>query len=248
MNYKITLAYDGTKYSGWQRNKNAEDTIQHKLDVAFSKYFGETVQVIGAGRTDKGVHAKAMVANFHLKQVIDVNRSRMEMNHYLPEDIGIVNIEEVDERFHSRYAAVSKTYAYTFIKAYEGIKPIFNRHYAVKLEKKPNIDAMKYAAGQLIGSHDFKGYSPDKTKKSTVREITAISFDESDERTDISFKRNGCLYHLVTILAGTLLEIGYGERKVNSIEKVFESGIRSEAGYLAQAKGLALEAVRYEEV
>ncbi len=244
-NYKLNIAYDGTKYSGWQRNKNAPDTIQNKLDTIFTKYFNEKIEIIGAGRTDKGVHAKNMVANFHCSHLIDVSSSKLELNHYLPNDIVLTNIEKAEDRFHSRFNAKSKIYSFTCIKGYEGIKPLFNRNYVVVLDDKVNVDIMKKAANEFIGEYDFKGFSSDRTKKSTVRKVEHIEIIEDETKIVFKLEGNGFLYHMVRIIVGTLIEIGSGAREIKSIKSVIKNGVRSEAGYLVPAQGLALEEVKY---
>jgi len=244
-NYKLTLVYDGTRYSGWQTNKNAPDTIQGKLNETLSKYFGEATDLIGAGRTDKGVHARAMTANFHLSKEIDQKSSLKELNHYLPADIAIKDIEQVDERFHSRFHSKSKEYRYICKKGYNGIKPIFDRDFCLVLEEPLNIGKMIKASRFMTGEHDFRGFSSDRTKKSTVRCIDSIQIEDNEDSVIFIFTGNGFLYHMVRILVGTLIEIGSGKRKEESITKILSSKKREEAGYLVPAKGLILHQVNY---
>ena len=246
MNIRMIVAFEGSKYSGWQRNKNASKTIQHKLDEILSKYFEEEIQVIGAGRTDKGVHAKGMVANFHLQTKIkNLQKCKKELNDYLPEDIGILFMEEVADQFHSRLNAVKKTYSYTFYKAYKGVKPVFDRQYMTALNERINIERIKQSAELFKGTHDFAGFSSDKTKKSTVRTIEDIKIIEDESFIRFYFTGNGFLYHMIRILIGTLVEIGSGQRKMESIEKVFNNKTRADAGFLVEANGLVLEEVFY---
>ncbi|WZL80376.1 tRNA pseudouridine(38-40) synthase TruA [Vallitaleaceae bacterium 9-2] len=246
MNIKMRIAYDGTRYSGWQRNKNASKTIQHKLDETLSKYFEEKVQVIGAGRTDKGVHAKGMVANFHLQdKKINLQKCRQELNVFLPEDIAIVYMEEVFEQFHSRFNAVKKTYSYTFYKAYKGVKPIFGRQYMTALHERLNMEKVRQAIELIQGTHDFAGFSSDKTKKSTVRTIESIKIIDEEDYTKFIFTGDGFLYHMIRILMGTLIEVGRDTRELSSIVQVFENKERAEAGFLVEPSGLALEEVFY---
>ena len=111
-NYKITISYDGTKYNGWQRQGNTDNTIQGKLNEIIGKYLSEEVDVAGSGRTDRGVHARAQVASFKVKQAINLDKFVADVNRYLPQDIRVMSIEQVDDRFHARLCAVSKTYEY----------------------------------------------------------------------------------------------------------------------------------------
>jgi tRNA pseudouridine38-40 synthase len=245
-NYKIILKYDGTRYSGWQKNKNATDTIQEKLETLLSKLFDEKVDVIGSGRTDKGVHALGQVANFHVSEQIDAYQLQKDINHYLPDDIGVISCEEVPEQFHSRLKAKSKTYRYTFYKEYRGTKPVFERKYMTSLDRKLDVKAMERAIPFLVGEHDFKGFSSDKTKKTTTRTIESISIVENDETIVFEFVGNGFLHFMVRILVGTLVEIGLGKRKTKTIGNIFENKVREEAGYLVPAEGLALVEVKYD--
>ncbi len=247
MNVKMCIAYDGTKYSGWQRNKNASKTIQNKLDEILSKYFEEKIQVIGAGRTDKGVHAKGMVANFHLQdRKINLQKCRHELNEFLPEDIGIVHMEEVFEQFHSRFKAVKKTYSYTFYKKYKGVKPIFERQYMTALHERLDIERVRQGIELIQGTHDFIGFSSDKTKKSTVRTVESIKIVDEEETIKFIYTGDGFLYHMIRILMGTLVEIGQGRRAVSTINEIFENKQRKEAGVLVEPTGLVLEQVFYD--
>ncbi len=246
MNIRMIVAFEGSKYSGWQRNKNASKTIQHKLDETLSKYFEEEVQVIGAGRTDKGVHAKGMVANFHLqKKTKKLQKCRKELNEYLPEDIAILFMEEAPDQFHSRLNAVKKTYSFTFYKAYKGVKPVFERQYMTALDERLNMDQVRQGIELIKGTHDFAGFSSDKTKKSTTRTIEEIEIVEDDDFLRFYFTGDGFLYHMIRILIGTLVEVGTGQRKVASITDVFEYKKRADAGFLVEANGLVLEKVFY---
>lgn len=246
MNIKMIVAFEGTKYSGWQRNKNATKTIQHKLDETLSKYFEEEVQVIGAGRTDKGVHAKGMVANFHLQQrKKNLQKCKQELNAFLPEDIGIVFMEAVADQFHSRFNAVKKTYVYTFYKAYKGVKPVFGRQYMTALDEHINLHKVQQGIDLLQGTHDFAGFSSDKTKKSTVRNLESIEIIDDEDFIKFVFTGDGFLYHMIRILMGTLIEIGTGKRQLATISEVFEHKKRSEAGFLVEPSGLTLEEVFY---
>lgn len=246
MNIRLTIQYDGSKYDGWQKNKNAKQTIQEKIDETMTKYLGEPVKVVGAGRTDKGVHAKAMVANVHINKKVDVDVFQKDMNHYLPSDIYILDAAIVDERFHARYQAISKVYVYRWVKTYEEKKNVFEKAFVSELTEKVEVGAIQKAADLFVGKHDFKGFSSDKTKKSTVRELFDVRIHETEDEIIMAFEGSGFLYHMVRIMVGTLVEVGQGKRKPASITKVLENGVRSEAGFLAPAKGLILDAVKYD--
>ncbi len=136
-NYKLLIAYDGTRYLGWERQPGTDMTIQGKLEHVLSRMAGQPVEIIGAGRTDAGVHAKGMTANVHLDTDLAPDRIRDYMNRYLPDDIGIREVKKASNRFHSRYNAFGKTYCYT---CYIGqIKPVFNRKYVFIFRRKCQI-------------------------------------------------------------------------------------------------------------
>lgn len=244
MNYKLLVEYDGTRYNGWQKQGNTKDTIQGKIEEVLSKMQGEEVEVHGAGRTDAGVHARGQTANVHLNTEKSCGEIKDYLNRYLPDDIGILEVSEAAPRFHSRLNAVGKTYIYRL--AWDGNKHVFDRKYVTFLEKKPNVERMKEAAAFLIGEHDFKSFCANrKMKKSTVRKLYSIHFQESREELAIEFNGNGFLYNMVRILTGTLLEVGDGKRQPEDMKKILEGRDRSLAGPAAPARGLTLSEVQY---
>ena len=166
-NYKLLIAYDGSRYYGWQRQPD-QNTIQGKLESVLSVMCGKEVEVIGAGRTDAGVHAKGMTANVNLETESTPEEIRDYLNRYLPEDIAVLEVREASLRFHARYNAIGKTYQYT---CYDGeVKSVFDRKYYTRLEEKPDLALMGAAADVLIGQHDFHNFCLNpRMKKSTVR-------------------------------------------------------------------------------
>ena len=155
-NYKMIIAYDGTRYYGWEHQPNTDMTIQGKLESVLSQMTGEQIDVIGAGRTDAGVHAKGMAANAHMQTSMTPDEICDYMNRYLPEDICVMEVRIASERFHSRYNAMGKTYCYT---CYVGDKkPVFNRKYVHITGAVPDVEAMKKAASYLVGVHDFASF------------------------------------------------------------------------------------------
>lgn len=253
-NFKIILQYEGTRYQGWQKQDSTENTIQGKLETLLSKMAGSKVEIQGSGRTDAGVHAVGQVANFHIDTDKTAKQIMEYMNFYLPEDIAVVDIEEVGERFHSRLNAKGKTYCYRVLNT--PVPHVFDRRYVHVTEEELDIEAMQKAASYLIGTHDFKAFtSTKKSKKSTVRTIESIEIKRTDtlfpaysgEKGEIrfTFKGNGFLYHMVRILMGTLLEVGMHKRKPEEMQDILDSGLRENAGFLVPAKGLTLMEVRY---
>ena len=171
-NYKMTICYDGSRYYGWEHQPD-RDTIQGKLENVLSRMCGEDIDVIGAGRTDAGVHAKAMVANAVLNTELSPEEIRDYMNRYLPDDIAVKEVREASERFHARYKAVGKLYCYT---CFDGpVKPVFQRKYVTILDFHPDVEKMRRAAAYLEGKHDYKSFCGNpKMKKSTVRVVDKI--------------------------------------------------------------------------
>ncbi len=243
-NFKFILQYEGSRYQGWQRQESTENTIQGKLEKLLQTMCGKKVEVQGSGRTDAGVHALAQVANAHMDTDMTEKEILDYMNRYLPEDIGVLSVQEVPERFHSRLNAKGKTYCYQIINS--GIPDVFRRRYAHVVEEKLDLEAMREAAEYLTGTHDFKSFtSAKKGKKSTVRTVTGIFVEKEGHFIKITYKGDGFLYHMVRILTGTLLEVGLGKRKPEEIPEVLAALDREKAGPLVPAKGLTLVEVRY---
>lgn len=253
-NFRMILQYEGTRYQGWQKQESTENTIQGKLEALLSKMEGAKVEVQGSGRTDAGVHALGQTANFHIDTDKTPEQIMEYMNFYLPEDIAVVSMEEVSERFHSRLNAVGKTYCYRVLNTQ--IPHVFDRRYVHVVSEKLDVEAMKKAASYLEGTHDFKAFTSNKrSRKSTVRTIESIEIEKTsssfcvpgEEKAEIklTFSGNGFLYHMVRIMVGTLLEVGMHKRKPEEMAELLCSGLRENAGELAPAKGLTLLEVRY---
>lgn len=195
-NYKMIITYDGTRYYGWEHQPTTDMTIQGKLESVLSAMTGTEVEVIGAGRTDAGVHAKGMVANAHMETKMKEDEICDYMNRYLPEDICVQEVRVASDRFHSRYNAQGKTYCYT---CYVGDKkPVFNRKYVNIIEGKLDVDAMKRAADILTGEHDFASFCGNpKMKKSTVREIYSIDVSLKGSFLNLTYHGSGFLQYMV---------------------------------------------------
>lgn len=243
-NYKMVLQYEGTRYQGWQRQESTGNTIQGKIEALLSRMCGTQVEIQGSGRTDAGVHAKGQIANVHMQTDKTPEEIMDYMNRYLPEDIGVISVTEVGERFHSRLNAKGKTYCYQIINS--TLPHVFDRRYSYVYPAKLNLNAMRQAAEVLIGTHDFASFtSAKKGKKSTVRTIEDIRMEEDGDIIRIFYSGDGFLFHMVRILTGTLLEVGIGERTPSEMEAVLQAKKRECAGFLVPASGLTLLEVRY---
>ena len=240
-NYKITIQYDGTRYKGWQGQNSTGLTIQGKIEAVLGQMAGHAVEVIGSGRTDAGVHAKGQVANFHIEEHFTEGKIMSYLNHYLPDDIAVIAIEQVDERFHSRYAAKKKTYRYHIHMG--EISDVFERKYEYQYEKILDVESMKEAASYLIGTHDFTSFCGNKKmKKTAVRTIYEINFTKKGNDLWIDYRGNGFLQNMVRILTGTLIEVGDGRRAPEELPQILESKNRENAGYTARNREVIGEA------
>ena len=244
-NFKILVQYDGTRYKGWQVQKSTDMTIQGKLQSVLSELAGHPVEVIGSGRTDAGVHALGQVANFHIREDLSKDEIFEYLNRYLPMDIAVTNITEVDERFHARYNAIEKTYVYRIHTS--KIPNVFERKYVYTYLEKLDIDAMQRAAEQMIGTHDFAAFcSNKKMKKSTVRTVTKIEIEEKEHELVISYTGDGFLQNMIRIMTGTLIEVGNGTKEALCVSEIINSKDRQQAGYTVPPEGLMLKQVVYE--
>ena len=242
-NIRLDICYDGTRYNGWQRQTSHDNTIQGKLETALSRILGEPIEISASGRTDTGVHARGQVANFHTQSPMDCTALLEQLRRYLPEDIGIYSCREVSPRFHARLNALEKTYQY---RLWNTAAPcVFERRYVAVMEDRLDLEKMRAAAELLIGTHDFSAFCANKKmKKSTVRTIKSFEIERIENEIRFTVTGNGFLHNMVRILVGTLIEVGRGERAVESTPALFGAK-REEAGFLAPGKGLCLMEVKY---
>ena len=248
-NYKMIIQYDGTRYYGWEHQPDQEMTIQGKLETVLPRMTeapeDKPVTVIGAGRTDAGVHARAMTANVLLDTELSPEEIQEYMNRYLPEDIAISEVKICSDRFHSRYKAKGKTYCYTCY--YGPSKPVFDRKYVTVLESQPDLERMRSAAELLKGMHDYRNFCVNpRMKKSTVRVVDSIEIKAKNSYIRFYYHGNGFLQNMVRIMTGTLLEVGYGRMEPEEITEILNTEERRKAGPTAPAKGLCLMSVDYD--
>ncbi|SKC00851.1 tRNA pseudouridine38-40 synthase [Lachnospiraceae bacterium] len=247
-NFKLIVSYDGTRFFGWEHQPTTDMTIQGKLESVLTRMTGlpedKPVTVIGAGRTDAGVHARAMTCNVLLDTDMTPDEIQAYMNQYLPEDISVNEVKLAADRFHSRFKATGKTYRYSLW--YGATKPVFDRKYVAVLDKAPNLELMREAAELMTGTHDYKCFCGNpKMKKSTVRTVDSINIETKGNYIRIYFHGNGFLQNMVRIMTGTLLAVGNGEIKPSDIPAIIESKNRQNAGPTAPPHGLCLMKVDY---
>ncbi|OUP64074.1 tRNA pseudouridine(38-40) synthase TruA [Pseudoflavonifractor sp. An176] len=244
MNVKLTIQYDGTRYDGWQRQGNTDNTLQGRLEGVLSRMVGKPVEIQGAGRTDAGVHAQGQVASVHLPEGYTPQEVQNYLNRYLPEDVAVVDVVEVGERFHARLSATGKEYRYHIRMG--SVPNVFARKYQYRVEEPLDLAAMERAAGYLTGKHDFRSFCGNRRfKKSTVREVFHIGVEVCGSDLTLVYRGDGFLYNMVRILTGTLLEVGLGQRTPESMVDILEARERTAAGKTAPAQGLVLQEVYY---
>jgi len=242
-NLRLDICYDGTRYKGWQRLSNTDNTIQGKLEQTLSRILEESVEITGSGRTDAGTHAKGQVANCHCYSEMPCEEILEQLHRYLPEDIGIYSVKNVSPRFHARLNAKTKTYQYRLW--YSHMPCVFDRRFVCVDTRPVDVDAMRRAGEYFLGEHDFSAFCANKNiKKSTVRYIHDLNISCDDQQIVFTIKGNGFLHNMVRIMVGTLLEVGRGERNADSIPELFGSQ-RANAGILMDSRGLCLMEVTY---
>jgi tRNA pseudouridine38-40 synthase len=241
---KLVVAYDGTNYHGWQVQDNGI-TIEEVLNRTISELVQEDIKVIGASRTDAGVHACGNVAVFDTESRIPGDKFSFALNQRLPEDIRIQESCEVDADFHPRYADTVKTYEYNILNRRFELPS--KRLYAAFCYYPMDIERMNQAAAYLVGEHDFKSFcSAGAQVQTTVRTIYAVNVTKDADMVHIRITGNGFLYNMVRIIAGTLMQVGTGLMGPEQVKEILEARDRSKAGPTAVAKGLTLVEIRYE--
>lgn len=240
---KLTVAYDGTNYCGWQVQPNGI-TVQEVLNQCLSEFTGENIETIGASRTDAGVHALGNVAVFDTEMRMPGDKFSFALNQRLPEDIRIQKSEEVDADFHPRYVKSQKTYKYRILNCRFPIPT--ERFYSHFTYIPLDVDKMKEAASYLIGEHDFKSFCGTGAQvKTTVRTVKEIQIEKSGDRITIRITGEGFLYNMVRIIAGTLMDIGGGLYPPEKMKEILEAKDRKKAGPTAPARGLTLMKIQY---
>lgn len=249
-NLKLTIAYDGTEYSGWQRQHTAV-TIQGEIEKVLSRLCNTHIDLHGAGRTDAGVHALAMIAHFHTDSNITAPDFKRALNSILPGAIRITASEEVDNSFHSRFSATAKTYFYTIETA--PVQDPFNRLFALHFPQQLDTEKINTCLNILTGTHDFASFEASGSRDTTlttgrgsVRTIFTATLEKiSPTSYRFTFKGDGFLRHMVRNLVGTLLDVGRGRTTVEGFTTILAAKDRASAGPTAPAHGLFLQKVSY---
>ncbi len=246
-NYKIVIQYDGSKYKGWQKYKDSELSIQGKIETVLSRMTGEEINVIGCGRTDAGTHAESYVANFHTNSKMSPKQILSYFYEFLPEDIVVKSVEEVEDRFHAQHNVKSKTYVYSITKG--KLRNVFNRKYSFHSEEKLDLTQMRKAAQYLIGTHDFRSFTSLKEgSKSTVKTINTLDIIENGMVIEITVNSDEFLLHMARLIVGILLEVGKNKIEAEEVKKILDGNKRTEGIPIAQPKGLCLREVQYKAV
>lgn len=253
-NIQLIIEYDGSRYDGWQKAvTSAKNTaslkggaIQEKIEEVLTKMEGVPVELIGAIRTEAGVHAYRQVANFHTDSSKKTYEIKQYLNRYLPRDIAVLEALEVNERFHAAFLA--KGFVFEYHITIGEVPSVFDRKYNYYCFKRPDITKMKAAAEKLKGTHDFKAFSDNKRmKKSSVRTISEIDLYSSETEILVTITGDDFWPNMVRNLVGTILDTGLGEISVEDIPDILNSGDRERIGRVVDPKGLFLADVLYVE-
>lgn len=256
-NIRLTIEYDGTRLCGWQRQnrrkgpsgrqrsgKGPLKTVQEEIEKAAFGLFGKRIRLIGAGRTDSGVHAEAQVANFKIDTRLPLFNIKKGLNSHLPQDISVLLAEDAGPSFHARFDAREKLYRYTIVNRKERA-PLSRRHAAL-VSYDLDVKAIRKAAGYLIGRKDFRSFqASDKKKKTSVRTVKKLYIVHRGPLIEIYIRADGFLYNMVRNIVGTLIDVGRGRIRPEAIKDILSKRHRAAAGSTAPAKGLCLMKVFY---
>ena len=243
-NIKLVLAYDGSRYHGWQRQPHGI-TIQEVIEEKIQMMAGDAVTLIASGRTDAGVHAVNQVCHFKTRSHIEPTALKKGLNSLLPDDILVVKAEYVSPDFHARYDAKTKTYEYRILNREE--PDIFQRHYVWHIRRSLDVEEMRNCMNLLAGTHDFSSFkSSGSGNMNPVRSVSnAGIYGPEEGLLRVVMEADGFLRHMVRNIVGTLVEVGFGKINSSGFKEIMESRDRSLAGVKAPPQGLFLVKVRY---
>jgi tRNA pseudouridine38-40 synthase len=239
-NIRLLLEYDGTDFSGWQKQPDVR-TVQGALEAAASTVFRQPVTLRGCARTDAGVHAEGYVANFHVDAVETPSRMVIALNACLPEDVTVVDARDESEDFHARFSALSRRYVYRIATAPTAVR----RRVTYHTHHRMDVERMRVAAAALIGRHDFTSFTPVSNDKDPVCHLLACSVEARPREVWVVVESDRFLYHMVRTIAGTLMEVGRGRIPPERIPEILGTKDRRQAGPNAPALGLTLVRARY---
>ena len=240
-NLKLTLEYDGTNYVGWQRQLNGP-SIQGEIESAVRQILQQDVAVIGAGRTDAGVHARRQVANVNIESSFPVAEVKSALNALLPDDIVIHEVEEVNNEFHARYSAKQRIYFYRIAERQTALMRNFSWFVKYRLDR----DVMKQAASLIVGTHDFESFCRAQADVDNhLCTISSACWEEDGDFLLFTISADRFLHGMVRALVGTMVDLGRGYTPIDEFTKILEKKNRSEVGMAAPAKGLTLEKIIY---
>lgn len=240
MRFKMTIAYDGSLYHGFQSQKNGLG-IQTVIEETLYTISKEKIALVGSGRTDKGVHALGQVCHFDSNNLMDEQAWFRALNTYLPSDISVLKIERVANDFHARFNATKKQYIYLISKDYN----LFARNHEVFIKYPLDINRMKEAIKDLEGTHDFKGFGVYVVNKPTIKTMYEATIEETDTHLILSFIADGFLKYMVRSIVGTLIDIGRGKKDVQTVQTILQTQERHLVGKTASPEGLYLKQVWY---
>lgn len=239
--YKILIEYDGTKYSGWQKQPNAT-TIEEEIEKALAQILRQPVDIIGQGRTDAGVHAEGQTAHFDFPEELDKHRLLFGLLGVLPRDIAVWDMEEVGSEFHARFYGKARQYRYQIITR---PSPLWS-NYAEMILGDLNLDKMEECSAMIKGTHDFESFTySSEEQPSTNCEVMLSHFDFGNPLITYRIKANRFVRHMVRRLVGTMLQVGQGKMKVDQFSDLLHKPSKNKNGHGASAKGLILEKVEY---
>lgn len=245
--YKLTIAYDGTNYSGWQIQSNAISIQEHIQNALKSFLRKDRVILRGSGRTDAGVHARAQIAHFHYPEEINLDRLLLALNGILPRDIRIIRAELADDTFHSQYSAIGKIYHYHLYL--ERVVDPFRRLYCWHLRRKLDFGLLEKSAACFIGKHNFTSFANEShagsAAKNPVRTIYRLDIVEEPGGLRLEFEGDGFLYKMVRNIVGTMVDVAVQKRPIEDIQEIFISKDRRKASLAAPPQGLFLVKVHY---
>lgn len=243
MRYFFEISYDGTNYHGWQKQPNS-NTIQETIENCLSTIAKQKIDIVGAGRTDSGVHAREMIAHFDFNDNVDLIKLSHQLNSFLPNDIAIDNIFKVKKDSHARFSAISRSYDY--IISCKKNPLLINRVY--QLNTKLDIDQLNYASSFLFEHNNFKSFSKSRSDVKTYDcKIIDAKWKQDGDLLIFSIEANRFLRNMVRAIVGTLLDVGFEKTSLSEFHEIIKSKDRSKAGTSAPAKGLVLTKVIYPE-